>query len=58
MQVRCPPRLSCVAVGTEFLVILLGGLIGLGLELVIWQMGWLWHKAEAKGDPRNMRPPS
>ncbi|MET0559461.1 MAG: hypothetical protein ABW065_12430 [Solirubrobacterales bacterium] len=43
---------------TEFLVVILGALIGLGLELLLWQMDWLWHdKGEPKRDPRNMRPP-
>ena len=51
-------ELSCVAVSTELIVILVGGLLGLGLEVFIWQMEWLWHeKAEPKRDPRSTRPP-
>jgi hypothetical protein len=50
-------ELSCVAVSTELIVVIVGGLIGLGLELFIWDMEWLWHKTEPKRDPRNSRPP-
>jgi hypothetical protein len=47
-----------VTVSTELIVILVGGLLGLGLELFIWERGWLWHaEAEPKRDPRNLRPP-
>ena len=43
---------------SELIFILVGGLLGLGVELLIWQMEWLWHeKTDPKRDPRNTRPP-
>jgi len=58
MQVRRPPRTILRAVSSELIFILVGGLLGLGVELLIWQMEWLWHeKTDPKRDPRNTRPP-